>query len=54
MVTDNCELFSGGFHVVCNSSGTGPHGRESDEDGEIIEVIFDLQPSASGALGRGE
>lgn len=25
-MTDNCEWFPGGFHVVCNSSGTGPQG----------------------------
>jgi hypothetical protein len=30
--SDNCELFSGGFYVVCRTNGKGPHG-ESHEIG---------------------
>lgn len=26
-MTDTCTWFSGGFHVVCNSKGTGPMGK---------------------------
>jgi hypothetical protein len=28
--SDNCELFSGGFYVVCHTNGTGPSGPMHD------------------------
>ena len=60
MATERCEWFSGGFHLVCESNGTGPAGEvrsmavlsyHVEQRSHVYYAISSVSPDAEYAKG---